>query len=292
MPVTNFPKISVVTPSFNQGKYLEATILSVIGQNYPNLEYFIIDGGSKDDSIDIIKKYEKHLTYWVSEKDNGLYDAVQKGFDRSAGEIMCWINSDDMLHPGSLSVSANIFMQHPDVNWIQGIPTVFDESGRTIFVKHLRFWSKYDYFIGDKEHIQQESTFWRRSLWAQAGRYVNTKMKLAGDYELWLRFFDHAELFCIQTILGGFRVRTHNQMSKERMDEYNSEVSSVLQERMKHLTEEEKKVLQSYRKNFNDKPATSTGLHKLFPKKKQVAFSYPSLIVFNTRKQIFEKQAP
>ncbi len=285
----NFPKISVVTPSYNQDKYLEATILSVIGQNYPDLEYIIVDGGSTDNSVAIIKKYEKKLTYWLSEKDDGLYDAVQKGFRRSSGEIMCWINSDDMLHPGSLSIVANIFMQHPDISWIQGIPTVFDEAGRTIFVKPLRFWSKYDYFAEDKEHIQQESTFWRRSLWDKAGGHVNIKMKLAGDYELWLRFFDHAELFCIQTILGGFRVRSNNQLSKERMGEYNKEVSLALGKRMKGLTEEEKKILKLYRYNLGfDKP---TGLNKFFSKKKQTAFKYPPLVVFNTRKQIFEKQS-
>ncbi len=93
-----YPKISIVTPSYNQGQYLEQTILSVIGQNYPNLEYIIIDGGSTDNSIEIIKKYERYLAYWVSEKDKGHYHAVQKGFDKSTGEIMSWLNSDDILH--------------------------------------------------------------------------------------------------------------------------------------------------------------------------------------------------
>ena len=98
------PKITIVTPNFNQAGFLEETILSVIGQNYPDLEYIIVDGGSTDGSIDIIKKYEKQLAYWVTEPDKGLYHALQKGFERSTGEVMGWINSDDKLHPGSLSV--------------------------------------------------------------------------------------------------------------------------------------------------------------------------------------------
>ena len=95
-------KISIITPNYNGGKYLEATIKSIISQNYPNLEYIIIDGGSTDNSIDIIKKYEKHINYWTSEPDNGLYDALSKGLSISTGKIMGWLNSDDLLHPKSL----------------------------------------------------------------------------------------------------------------------------------------------------------------------------------------------
>ena len=98
----NFPKITIVTPSFNQGQYLEETILSVINQNYPNLEYIIIDGGSSDNSVEIIKKYEKHLAYWVSESDEGVCYAIQKGFQKSTGDLMAWINSDDMFHKKSI----------------------------------------------------------------------------------------------------------------------------------------------------------------------------------------------
>jgi glycosyltransferase involved in cell wall biosynthesis len=108
-----YPKISIVTPSYNQGKYLEETILSVIKQNYPNLEYIIIDGGSTDNSVEIIKKYEKYLTYWVSEKDNGQSDAINKGLKRCTGEIFNWLNSDDYLEPNALFKIAEAYKKNP-----------------------------------------------------------------------------------------------------------------------------------------------------------------------------------
>ena len=132
----NYPKITIVTPNYNCEKYLEKTILSVINQNYPNLEYIIIDGGSNDSSIEIIKKYENYLTYWISEPDNGMYEAIQKGFDKSTGEIMAWINSDDMYHKNSFFTVADIFSNFKQVSWLTGANTNYDEFDRTVYVKH------------------------------------------------------------------------------------------------------------------------------------------------------------
>jgi glycosyltransferase involved in cell wall biosynthesis len=108
-----YPKISIVIPSYNQGKYLEETILSVINQNYPNLEYVIIDDGSTDNSVEIIKKYEKYLTYWVSEKDNGQSDAINKGLKKCTGEIFNWLNSDDYLETNALFKIAEAYKKIP-----------------------------------------------------------------------------------------------------------------------------------------------------------------------------------
>src|SRR6266540_2247918 len=113
-----YPRISIITPSFNQGAFLEQAIRSVIVQNYPNLEYVIIDGGSTDNSIEIIKKYEKHLHYWISEKDNGQYDAINKGFAKSSGVIMGWLNSDDMYCPWALKTVSSIFSECPNIEWL------------------------------------------------------------------------------------------------------------------------------------------------------------------------------
>lgn len=128
------PKITVVTPNFNQGCFLEETILSVLEQGYPNLEFIVIDGGSTDGSTDIIRKYEKKLAYWVSEPDNGQYHAVQKGFEKSTGEIMTYLNSDDILAKGSLFTAAQIFNDYPQVKWLGGLANHIDESSRIVRV--------------------------------------------------------------------------------------------------------------------------------------------------------------
>ena len=123
-----FPKISIVTPSFNQGKYIEETIQSVLNQNYPNLEYIIIDGGSTDETIEIIKKYENELTYWISEKDNGQTDAINKGFTKCSGDIFNWINSDDYYEPGALLKIGNLFKQDSSINVVCGKEWGFNDN--------------------------------------------------------------------------------------------------------------------------------------------------------------------
>src|ERR1044071_7696025 len=115
-----YPRITIVTPSYNQAAFLEETMLSVLDQGYPNLEYIVIDGGSTDGSVDIIRKHASRLSWWISEKDAGMYDAIQKGFARSSGQIMGWINSDDRHFQKSLFVIAEIFERIKEVDWILG----------------------------------------------------------------------------------------------------------------------------------------------------------------------------
>ncbi|MDQ3021272.1 MAG: glycosyltransferase [Bacteroidota bacterium] len=222
-----WPKISIVTASFNMVDYIEETILSVIEQEYPNLEYIIIDGGSKDGTADIIKKYEHYLTYWISEPDKGLYDALQKGLSKTTGEIMAYINSDDKYYPNAFFSIATIFSAMDDVEWVLGRATFYNDEGTTVDVKDLKIWSKFNYYLGDYQWIQQESIFWRRSLWLKAGSNINPNLKLAGDYELWLRFFKYAKLFSTQTVFAGFRFRTKDQLSLEKIDSYKYEIEQV-----------------------------------------------------------------
>ena len=205
-----YPKITVVTPNYNQGAYIEETIRSVLNQNYPNLEYIIMDGGSTDNSLEIIRKYEKDIAYWKSEPDSGMYHAINKGFSKATGEIMCWINSDDMLWENSFLNVAKIFSLNDKVQWLQGKPTLIDKNKRIIVQKEY-FFSKFHFYSLEYEKtfsfIQQESTFWSKSLWEKAGGYLNTDFTIAADFDLWLRFFELEKMYCTEAQLGAFRER-------------------------------------------------------------------------------------
>lgn len=216
----HYPKISIITPNYNQGDFIERTIRSVLDQGYPNLEYIIIDGGSTDQSVDIIKKYEDKLNFWVSEPDKGMYDAINKGFAKSSGEIMGWINSDDIHQQNSLFKLAKLFTQHKHVNWLMGYPTLINETdevtweGQDAAVHNPLFFYLHNHMRGFS-FIQQESTFWRRSLWEAAGNKIDMQYKLAGDFELWLRFFAHSKLYFTHKRLSAFR-RREGQKSEDQ----------------------------------------------------------------------------
>lgn len=223
------PKITVVTPSYNQAPYLEECIQSVLSQGYPNLEYIIMDGGSTDGSVEIIKKYEKYLTYWQSKPDGGQYAAVEEGFRRSTGEILTWINSDDMLLPGALRKVAAIFLNRPDVQWITGKVCLLEADG-TIHYAALApvFWNRARYLAKDYKYIQQEGSFWRRQLWEKAGAFLWKESRLAGDLELWNRFFRHADLYTAEAFLGAFRMQP-NRKTASLIEKYNQEAEAVLE---------------------------------------------------------------
>ena len=284
------PKISIITPSYNQGTYLERTILSVISQHYPNLEYIIIDGGSTDESVDIINKYEKHLAYWTSEKDKGMYEAIQKGFAKSSGEIMGWINSDDLLHSQSLFVLADIFANNAAVNWLHGWASLADEQGRIVYNRRPNV-SKYSFYMKeyhkDRNYfIQQESTFWRRSLWEKAGAKVSENYRLAGDFELWMRFFRYDTLYITHALLGAFRVRKSGQASKEHYDEYLQEVDHIVDTYLKELDEHERhqiQILKRYKKYISKIPLLRT----LYTKKHHALFAGGKELKFDFNEQHF-----
>ncbi|GAA4815306.1 glycosyltransferase family 2 protein [Litoribaculum gwangyangense] len=225
-----YPRITVVTPNYNQGDYIEETINSVLNQNYPNLEYIIIDGGSTDQSLDIIKKYEKDLAYWNSEPDGGMYYAINKGFLKATGDIMCWINSDDILWENSLFSVANIFSSNPNIHWLQGRPTMIDKNNNVIVQKEYFFSKFYFYFLEYEKtfsFIQQESSFWSKTLWDKAGGYLNTSFKISADFDLWLRFFELEKMYCTKEHLGAFRER-EGQKSGDRKQYLNETKESLL----------------------------------------------------------------
>lgn len=234
--IDNLPSIALVTPSFQQAPFLEMAIRSVLDQDYPALEYFIADGGSNDGSVEIVRRHETRLAGWVSESDGGQYAAVAKGFARTQGEILGWLNSDDALVPGALSIVGEIFAQFPQVEWLTTTrPLFWDARGRAVRCEALAGFSRASFFAGehlqkggsfDLGFVQQESTFWRRSLWEKAGGF-DPEFPLAGDFALWARFFSHARLFSIDTTLAGFRLHDE-QKTAHRFAEYAREAEGAL----------------------------------------------------------------
>jgi len=212
-----WPKISIVTPSYNHGAFLEDTICSVLDQKYPNLEYIIIDGGSSDGSLDIIKRYAKHLHYWESEKDNGHAHALNKGFSHATGDIMAWQNSDDKYTPWSFSIVGEIFTQCPEVRWLCGFPGLWDVKGRLSTIDTLNpKLNVYNYLTGKYKWIPQDSVFWRRTLWNKAGGFLDESYPLMCDGELWTRFFLHEKLYYVHASLSGYRVHGTNRAMLNR----------------------------------------------------------------------------
>ena len=212
--MTIFPKISVVTPSLNQVEYLEQTMHSVLGQGYPNLEYVIIDAGSKDGSIDIISEQADRLAYWVSEPDRGHADGINKGFAHTSGEIMGWINSSDVYYPWTLETVAQVFSDIPEAQWITGVASHLD-LGYAPQNLAPAYWNVYDFLSGNYSWLQQESVFWKRSLWVEVGGKLNSDIKYPCDFELWLRFMKCAPLYHVNTILAGFRYHEKRRGSSE-----------------------------------------------------------------------------
>lgn len=199
-----YPKISIVTPSFNQGQYIEETILSVINQNYPNLEYIIIDGGSTDNSVDIIKKYEKHLTYWVSEKDSGQSEAINKGILKATGEIFNWLNSDDYYNPGILETVAASFLQN-NSDVVCGKCTVFGQN--LSYESTQSTWFDVENNIAINPIINQPATFFKMSIIKELG-LLNKQLHFCMDLEWWLKYlfkYGANKISKIEDVLVNFR---------------------------------------------------------------------------------------
>jgi glycosyltransferase involved in cell wall biosynthesis len=229
------PLISIVTPSFKSRATIEDTILSVISQNYPRLEYIVIDGAG-DNTADILNKYSSKISYWHSRPDSGQYDAINQGFSIANGDIMSWINADDMLLPRSLFVVGSIFQTFGDVQWISTLRPVFwDADGCFAYTLVTPGFSRDAFLDGlylpttkSKGHwIQQESTFFRRSLWEDCGSSFSN-YPLAGDFALWSEFYKYSDLYGVDYPLAGFRFlegqRSENkfQYIKEANDALNN----------------------------------------------------------------------
>jgi glycosyltransferase involved in cell wall biosynthesis len=201
-----WPGVSIVTPSYNQARFIEETIRSVLLQGYPDLEYIIIDGGSTDGSVEVIRKYEPWLAYWVSEPDRGQSDAINKGFVRASGEIAAWLNSDDTYEPGALCRIAQEFGADQAKALVYGDCNVVDENGKFMWVmrqpcvtldKLIRYWAN--------TAIPQQATFFRRQVLEKVG-LLNCEMHFSMDYDLWLRIAQEYEFHHIEHTLANHRM--------------------------------------------------------------------------------------
>jgi glycosyltransferase involved in cell wall biosynthesis len=229
------PKITVVTLSYNQGQFLEQTIKSVLEQDYPNLEYIIMDGGSTDSSVEIIKKYERHLTYWQSRPDGGQSAAINSGLARAAGDIFCWLNSDDQFMPGALKKAGEYFAEHPDCQWLAGAAEYTNLTHRQQGVYKARFISKLEIaefwlWANDRGTVlPQPSVFWRKELWLISGGYVRENLPNSMDYELWLRFLAHCVPSLSESIFS--RMLLHDDCKSVR--NFTAQTNEIVREAVK-----------------------------------------------------------
>lgn len=196
-------KITIITPSYNQGQYIEDTILSVLNQGYPDLEYIIVDGGSTDNTVDIIKKYSDRIAWWVSEKDTGQSNAINKGFSRSTGDIINWLNSDDQLMPGALTAVAGYFQQHPDAVMVHGRIEYFGET-TTYYSQNI---SKKDIATRYVSHIcmPQPASFYRKKLLDEQG-LLDESLHFSMDTDLFIRAGLHYSIVQAVDVFARFRL--------------------------------------------------------------------------------------
>lgn len=206
------PRISLVTPSFRQADFIERTIRSVLAQEYPNLEYFVQDGGSTDGTVDVLQRYADRLAGYDSRPDSGQSEAINRGFARTQGEIMGWLNSDDILLPGALACVADFFQRHPDVDAVYGHRVLIDENdreiGRWVMPAHD------DAVLSWADYVPQETLFWRRRIWDKAGGRIDESFRFAMDWDLLVRFREAGARFArLPRFIGGFRIHPHQKTS-------------------------------------------------------------------------------
>ena len=202
--VVDKPLVSIVTPSYNQDKFLEETICSVLGQDCPRLEYIIVDGGSTDGSKAIIQRYSDRLAWWVSEPDRGQTDAINKGFARARGEILAWLNSDDTYLPGAVSEAVAFLSSNPEIGMVYGDANLTDETGKVIGKFPARQ-TDYRRLMRGYVHVPQQSAFFRAHLWHQVGP-LDPTFHDAMDYDLWVRLSQISPICYTPRLWANFRL--------------------------------------------------------------------------------------
>lgn len=227
-------RISLVTPTYNRADTLAATIDSIARQTgSPSVQYIVVDGGSSDETLDLLHSRENIVDAWSSEPDDGMYDAIAKGFSKSDGDVLGWLNSDDTLFPWALKLVARIFNDIPEIQWISTLTqAAIDADGDIRYFRKVPGYAQQAFFdgvyfgfggAGDShatEFIQQESTFFRRALWEKVGNSALRSQSLAGDFALWAAFMAEAPLVGVDAPLGAFRIHSAGQISRGRREAY------------------------------------------------------------------------
>ncbi len=240
-------KISIITPSYNQAQYIEQTILSVLNQGYKDFEYIIIDGGSTDGSVEIIKKYEKHLKYWVSEKDNGQSHALNKGFALATGDIVCWLNSDDLFEANALKRVAAFFRENEDVNFLQGQVVNFSTNSQEV-IKAQRL---NDIEMVKRVALHQPGVFWKREILNTTG-HIDESLYYCMDYDLWMRFYFNYKIGYIDEPLARFRIHDSSKTNDNPIKMY-MEYRKIASRFFSSVSSDSLDVLKSLELYDNDK---------------------------------------
>lgn len=212
----DWPRISIITPSFNQAEFLERTILSVLGQDYPNLEYIVIDGGSTDGSVEIIRKYENRLAYWVSEKDRGQSHAINQGLQRATGDWLAWQNSDDVFYPDAFRRVALAAGRHPKAKLIIGDINLIDESDNVLRdMKYVR--PTYEALLAEGMVLTNQAAFWRHDLHSRIG-FLNESLHYGFDYDWFLRILINTdEAAHLPYCLGALRYHSATKTNRSQV---------------------------------------------------------------------------
>ncbi len=226
--MATLPTITIITPSYNQGVFIEQTIDSILSQGYPNLEYIVLDGGSTDGTLDVLRKYDDRLV-WISEKDRGQSDALNKGFRMATGEVIGFLNSDDYYEPGALMQVGRFFAERPDAAWVTGKCRTVDPHGREIrklITLYKQIWLRLRSYrvLLVLNYISQPATIWRRSVWEAVGG-LDERLHYAMEYDYWLRIGQQFKLDVLDEDLACFRVHPASKAGSSERNQFQSELA-------------------------------------------------------------------